>query len=87
MSDTDIIWIPAVPLPFYGLRRVRCSCGETFKGRGREHAYEIHYRRAHQRGDTSENETQMSITRGEARALYAEVDADSVLDGEDVARP
>ncbi len=79
----ETVWIPAVPLPLQGWRTDRCSCGQRFRGKDRRHAYELHYRRDHQRGDTAENEAQMEVTRAEARRIYAEVNADTVSDGED----
>ena len=81
--DTEIVWIPAVPLPFQGWRTDRCVCGAKFRGRNRRAAYELHYRRTHERADSNGNKVQMSITRAEARAIYAEVNADSQTDGED----
>ena len=38
------IWIPACPLPFYGFRKVRCECGEKFRGEAdyERHWYELH---------------------------------------------
>lgn len=53
-------WRPAVPLPFFGVLHVTCSCGRKFWGRHsavRESApyfsYETHYQAAHavMRGD------------------------------------
>jgi hypothetical protein len=76
-ADSDIIWIQAVPMPLFGWRTDRCHCGEKFRGKDREHAYELHYRRVHHReSEASETSTQQSITRGEACALFAEVNAD-----------
>lgn len=86
-ADSDTIWIQAVPLPLFGWRTDRCHCGAKFRGKGREHAYEIHYRRAHQRSDPNGNETKMSITRGEACALFAEVNADTTSPPENRVPP
>ena len=83
---SDRVWIPSVPLPFQGWRTDRCSCGAKFRGRGRRHAYEIHYRREHQRGDTANDQAMMEISRAEAQALYAEVNADCQDDGQDNER-
>lgn len=76
---SDTVWVPAVPLPFLGWRTDRCSCGAKFRGRGRKHAYEIHYRRAHQRCDAPEDQVMMSMDRDQARLLYEEVNADCIV--------
>lgn len=36
-------WVPAIPLPFFGLRK-HCSCGEKF---WTQKGYEGHYARDH----------------------------------------
>jgi len=36
-------WVPAIPLPYYGLRK-RCRCGESF---WKEENYEAHYALVH----------------------------------------
>lgn len=36
-------WVPAIPLPFYGLRK-HCSCGKKF---WRQHSYFAHYALEH----------------------------------------
>jgi len=36
-------WVPAIPLPFYGLRK-RCTCGRSF---WTEEGYRGHYALAH----------------------------------------
>jgi hypothetical protein len=74
-------------LPFLGRRTDTCICGQKFRGRKRRAAYELHYRRAHQRDDRVEAEpnsgySDMEVTRAEAQRIYAEVNADSD-DGED----
>lgn len=76
--STDTVWIPAVPLPFRGFRTDRCMCGAKFRGKGAKAAYELHYRREHQRDDAAEGDgVQVAVTRAEARRIYAEVNADS----------
>lgn len=77
-SEQEIVWIPSVPLPLFGWRTDRCSCGMRFRGRGRQAAYELHYRREHQRGDTNLDAPQVGVTRAEAKRIYAEVNADSI---------
>lgn len=37
-------WVPAIPLPFFGLFHVRCRCGKRFL---RRHHYEAHYALRH----------------------------------------
>lgn len=69
----DEVWIKACPLPFIGLFTDTCSCGKKFRGRDRRHRYEIHWRREHEA--SAPNDTQQSISRADAEALYAEVRA------------
>jgi hypothetical protein len=71
------VWIPAVPLPFLGWRTDRCKCGQKFRGKNRRAAYELHYRRAHQRSDTNGNEPLMAVSRVEAMLIYERVNADA----------
>jgi hypothetical protein len=81
----DTVWIPAVPLPFLGWRTDRCMCGQKFRGKNRRAAYELHYRRAHQRGDTSDTQAFMEVERSEAQRIYAEVNADvPVVDSDNI---
>lgn len=77
MSEQEIVWIPAVPLPLMGWRTDRCMCGTKFRGKQRRAAYELHYRRAHQRDDEAGDQVRMGVPRAEARRIYAEVNADS----------
>jgi hypothetical protein len=44
MQDEDGQWVPAIPVPFYGLIFKRCACGDRFWTVAR---YRRHYR-AHQ---------------------------------------
>ena len=37
-------WVPAIPLPFFGLIRVSCNCGKSFFRRS---SYEAHYAYEH----------------------------------------
>lgn len=77
-APDETVWIPAVPLPLLGWRTDRCFCGAKFRGKGRKRAYEIHYRRAHQRDDMDPDQTVlMSMPREQARLLYLEVNADA----------
>jgi hypothetical protein len=82
-QERDTVWIPAVPLPLMGWRADRCVCGQRFRGRNRRAAYELHYRRAHQRGDSNGGDVQMEVTRAEAQRIYAEVNADLTDGGQD----
>lgn len=70
---SDVVWIPAVPLPLMGLRTDTCSCGRKFRGRGRRARYELHWRRVHEPdGDGS---AQMGVPRAEAERIYRKVRA------------
>lgn len=71
----DTVWIPAVPLPFLGWRTDRCVCGKKFRGKGRKAAYELHYRRVHER--EHESVALMEVERVEAKRIYDLVNADS----------
>ena len=44
------LWVPAIPLPLYGINSVRCgACEQTFRGKKqlRELRYREHYALAH----------------------------------------
>lgn len=69
---SEKVWIPAVPLPFMGWRTDRCFCGARFRGKNRRAAYELHFRRVHERHDANAN-VLMEVTREEAERIYAEV--------------
>lgn len=43
MMNTRREWVPAIPLPFYGIRK-KCSCGKKF---WRQKNYEAHYALVH----------------------------------------
>lgn len=75
MTSDQTVWIPSVPLPLMGWRIDRCQCGAKFRGKGRRGAYELHWRREHERDDPGF--AQMGVTRAEAERIYAEVNADS----------
>lgn len=80
--DTDIVWIPSVPLPLLGWRTDECWCGQKFRGKKRRAAYELHYRREHMgddRVDPGPNSgyVDVAVTRAEARRIYAEVNGDT----------
>jgi hypothetical protein len=65
-----------VPLPFLGWRTDRCTCGKKFRGKNRRAAYELHYRRTHER--EHESFALMEVDRAEAKRIYDEVNADHV---------
>lgn len=77
----DTVWIPAVPLPFQGWRRVRCGkCGARFGGRrwfsrnafeSGMAAYELHYRAEHQWGENPD--VQVEVPREKAAAILCDV--------------
>lgn len=71
-AAADTVWIPAVPVPFLlGVMTNRCMCGEKFRGRGRGHDYEMHWRRVHER-DHSDG-VMMEVPREKAARIYEEV--------------
>jgi hypothetical protein len=89
VREDDTVWIPAVPLPYLGWRRVRCaSCGERFRGPRLSRtatalahalaAYELHWRRVHEvhpsKQPPDEEQVLMGVLRAEARRIYAQVD-------------
>jgi hypothetical protein len=63
---SDIVWIPAVPLPMLGWRTDRCKCGQRFRGKNRRAEYELHYRAEHQPFENGD--TQVGVPREEAAA-------------------
>lgn len=85
VAPYDIVWIPAVPLPFLGWRTDRCKCGQRFRGKGRRAAYELHFRRVHFRNDLPNDWPQAGVARAEAQRIYAEVNADSAGSPPEVA--
>lgn len=43
-QNPDGTWSEAIPLPSYGWRKVKCSCGKKFRTEGE---YQTHYFRQH----------------------------------------
>jgi hypothetical protein len=88
-AASDIVWIPAVPLPLLGWRTDRCQCGKRFRGKSRRATYELHYRREHMSDDRAEagpdsGYADMAVTRAEAERIYDEVYAEVYADSADV---
>jgi hypothetical protein len=75
-GTADLVWIPAVPLPFYGSRCLRrahvCQCGARFTGKHRERDYRAHWRRRHDLEANRRGDPKMGVTREEAQAIYVE---------------
>jgi hypothetical protein len=76
---SDIVWIPALPLPFFGFFAVRCHCGHWFVSIGEEkrmREYELHWRRVHdpeERRRTDDGpRAQVGVARDVAERIYAE---------------
>ncbi len=69
--EGEKVWIPAVPLPLYGLRADRCSCGKRFRGNTEARAtkYEAHWRTVHEPAMRHDTHTQVTVE--EARRVYA----------------
>lgn len=78
MTDPDdIVWIPAVPLPLFGLFTDYCSCGRKFRSfdrAKRRDAYELHWRREHEKDAVHDfGSVTVAVTRWEADQIYARV--------------
>ncbi len=66
--EGEKVWIPAVPLPLFGLRADRCSCGKRFRGKDRAVRYEAHWRTVHE--PAMEHDAHTQVTVAEARRAY-----------------
>lgn len=70
--ELDVVWIPAVPLPFMGWRTDRCACGMRFRGRRHRARYELHWRLVHEGEVDRSGGAVVGVTRAEARSIYAQ---------------
>jgi hypothetical protein len=67
---TEMVWIPAVPIPWRGVVSVRCGqCGERFWFRDRRRRYERHFLRQHS-SDPLNLPCQRAVTVEEAERIY-----------------
>jgi uncharacterized C2H2 Zn-finger protein len=69
---SEMVWIPAVPLPWLGVASVRCGqCGERFWFRDRRKRYERHFLRRHGH-DPRNQQSQRGVSVEEAKRIYAD---------------
>lgn len=67
----DVVWIPAVPLPFILLGRDQCICGRHFWFLNRRARYELHYRLEHEgESEAGESTVMVGLPPSEAKRIY-----------------